>query len=299
MIRSPRPPRGAPRTLRRLLQLVGLAVALTFPGSPASADVKCELARPHIIADLDGDSARLHTAIVSYIVEHGYGCETKRVSAGTVDALEQMIAGGIDVMLEIWQDNVQAAWSEAEEDGLVIDLGINFSNADQGWYVPRYLIEGDPGRGIAPRAEELSSVFDLIRYRSVFAGNKSGGLGRFMNCPDNWSCADINTKKLRAYGLDEHFHDSAARDGDSLATEIARLYAAGEPFLTYYWSPTWILGSLDLVRLEEPEYDAAVWFELVGNGKAETATAYPPAKVIVGASFVLELEAPSGASSSR
>ena len=174
----------------------------------------------------------------------------------------------------------------------MIDLGINFPDADQGWYVPRYVTEGDKTRGVAPLAPELRSVADLVTFKKVFAVQADAQAGLFMNCPKNWGCFQIDNRKLRAYGLEGHFVNQHAADGDTLTARIADRYASGKPFLTYYWSPTWVLGTFDLVRLEEPEYEAGIWYELLTRGDARRATAYPPATVIIGAGFALSIEAP-------
>jgi glycine betaine/proline transport system substrate-binding protein len=43
-----------------------------------------------------------------------------------------------------------------------------FDDAAQGFYVPRYLVEGDAERGIEPLAPDLRSVSDLPRYAELF-----------------------------------------------------------------------------------------------------------------------------------
>ena len=288
------------RYLRRALRLAGiLSVAALFGSTvhDAHAAPECELGHPLIFADLDWDSARLHTAIASYIVEHGYGCSTERVTSGTIDGLEQMMVGGIDVMMGGLDGQCHRDVDRCRgKNGLIVDFGVNFDEAVQGWFVPRYLIEGDPAREIEPRAQGLRSVTDLSRYKHLFSESGDASRGVFMNCPATWGCAGVNTKKLRIYGLADHFADRRAENGDTLAAHIAGRYISGEPFLAHYWSPTWILGAYDLVRLEEPPYDPEVWRELEGQENASRATAYPSSTVHVGGSFVLELEAPRLAS---
>jgi len=40
---------------------------------------------------------------------------------------------------------------------------------------------------------------------------------------------------------------------------MAAAYERGEPWLGYYWAPTWVLGKLDMYALEEPAYSDDVW----------------------------------------
>jgi glycine betaine/proline transport system substrate-binding protein len=284
---------------RAVIRRIGLArlaltagIFLLISSFPADAMAKCELRSPLVFADLNWGSARLHTAIASYIVEHGYGCETARVPGGTLDSLARISSGDVDIMMEVWKDNVLNLWTDAEENGLVTDLGVNFENAIQGWFVPRYLIEGDLERGITALAPKLKSVFDLKEYWKVFSTPSSSGSGIFMNCLLSWSCEPVNTKKLKIYGLESGFINEHPETEEELAKFITDSYVNGVPFVSYYWGPTWILGAYDLIRLEEPKYDETIWQQLVNSESSEEATAYPSSTIYKGANFALELEAP-------
>ena len=37
----------------------------------------------------------------------------------------------------------------------------------------------------------------------------------------------------------------------------------GKPVFTYYWTPTGLMGKVDLVQLKEPAYDNACWTEMM------------------------------------
>ena len=85
----------------RAAQVCALGILLCTCGTAVHAQRACELAYPLVFADLDWDSARLHNAIASFIVERGYGCAIERVPSSTLDGLELMKAGSIDVMMEV------------------------------------------------------------------------------------------------------------------------------------------------------------------------------------------------------
>jgi glycine betaine/proline transport system substrate-binding protein len=40
---------------------------------------------------------------------------------------------------------------------------------------------------------------------------------------------------------------------------MAAAVRRGKPWVGYYWEPTWVLGKLDMYRLEEPPYSDEVW----------------------------------------
>jgi glycine betaine/proline transport system substrate-binding protein len=259
---------------------------------PTQASAECELWEPLTFADLDWGSARLHTGIASYIVREGYGCEVDSIPGGTLDSFSRLSVGGVDVMMEVWKENFLESWERAQVAGQVIDAGVNFAESVQGWVVPRYLIEGDDRRGIKPLAPDLRSVHDLARYSHLFADTPGAKTGVFMNCVPTWSCEPINTIKLKIYGLNQHFINRHPSSGDGLADYISARYREGLPFLAYYWGPTWVMGTYDLVMLEEPAYDELAWQNLVASQNAKQATAFPVSAVHKGVNFTLELEAP-------
>ena len=53
-----------------------------------------------------------------------------------------------------------------------IELGANFPNSVQGFYVPTYMIKGDKERGIIASAPNLKSVDDVKKYWKLFNRNR-------------------------------------------------------------------------------------------------------------------------------
>jgi len=106
-------------------------------------------------------------------------------------------------------------------------------------------------------------VFDLPRYKHLFTDPEEPSKGRFLNCIQGWACETINTVKLRAYGLDEHFTNFRPGSGGALDAAIKGPYLKRQPVLTYYWSPTPLTAELDLVKLEEPGWNEADWSTLM------------------------------------
>jgi glycine betaine/proline transport system substrate-binding protein len=131
-------------------------------------------------------------------------------------------------------------------------------------------------------------VFDIPRYAELFRDPEQPELGRFHNCPIGWQCELINSAKLHAYGLTEYVTDFRPGTGVALASSMEGAYLRGEPWLGYYWAPTWVLGKLDMLRLEEPPYSEACWARMVALIEAGTperldeACAYPASTVVVG-----------------
>lgn len=254
-------------------------------GGPATA---CEIERPIVFAGMDWQSNAFHTAVARKILEAGYGCETDIIPGTTIPILQGVAQGDIDVVMEVWKDNVTEVWSRALRRNQVVEVGVNFPDAVQGWYVPRYLVEG-PGA----KAPGLTAVSDLPDYKDLFRDPEEPDKGRFYNCIAGWNCEVVNSAKLKAYGLDDHFTNFRPGTGAALAAAIASAYIRRQPIVTYYWEPTWVLGKYDMVMLEEPDYDPDVFNTLAKASDPVMATAYPVVEVMVGANRRFAEQAPA------
>lgn len=239
-----------------------------LPGSDYDGEI--------VFGDLNWDSAIFHNRVAQYILENGYGYETTAVPGGTVALTQGLINGDIDVALEMTPVQ-QPAYIEALDAGTVVDHGEMYTPGSlQHWYVPTYVIEGDPERGIEPMAPDLRSVDDLPRYKDLFADPEEPGKGRFYDCIAGWQCEEVNRAKFDAYGLNEHYNRFLPGSSAALATSLVSAVEQGEPWFGYYWAPTWVIGLLDLTILEEPEYTDECWEQIFSG---EDACAYPVAEI--------------------
>jgi ABC-type proline/glycine betaine transport system permease subunit/ABC-type proline/glycine betaine transport system substrate-binding protein len=262
-------------------------------GSVSTAQAEtCDIERPIMFGGLDWDSAAFHNEVARIILEEGYGCKTDAIPGSTLPLVTGLARGDIDVLMEVWRDNLVEPWTAALERGDVIDLGINFPDAVQGWYVPRYLVEGDAERGIEAAAPDLKSVYDLPRYASLFTDPEEPTKGRFYNCILGWQCELLNNAKLRAYGLDETFTNFRPGAASSLAAAIASAYSRGKPIVAYHWGPTWVLGTFDMVMLEEPPYTREAWEAFSDDPENAPPTAYPTTEVSIGVNTKFAATAP-------
>ncbi|MFJ2382107.1 ABC transporter substrate-binding protein [Pseudomonas protegens] len=214
--------------------------------------------QPIHFADLNWESGSLITEILRIMVEQGYGLPTDTLP-GTTITLETALANNdIQVIGEEWAGR-SPVWVKAEAEGKVQALGDTVKGATEGWWVPEYVIKGDPAKGIKPLAPELRSVADLARYKDVFKDPESPDKGRFLNSPIGWTSEIVNQQKLKAYGLQDSYVNFRSGSGAALDAEISSAIRRGKPILFYYWSPTPLLGRFKLVQLQEPPFDAEAW----------------------------------------
>ena len=57
------------------------------------------------IGSFDWDSANIHSAIASYILENGYDCDVEIIKGRTNPILASLIDNNIDIIFEHWRDN--------------------------------------------------------------------------------------------------------------------------------------------------------------------------------------------------
>lgn len=253
------------------------AVLAAILASPA-AQAACPIDDQIVFGGLDYGSAAFHTAVARTILEKGYECETDAIPGTTLVLNQGMARGDVDVLMEIWTANTAQAFLDAEKEGKVKRLGTTYPDAQEGWYVPRYVVEGADAA-----APDLKSVEQLGNYKQLFEDPEDPEKGRFLNCVIGWQCEIVNTKKLIAYGLEEDYSNIRPGAGAALEAAVEAAYLRERPVLFYHWVPTWLIGKYDFVMLEEPAYDKAVWDAMMAEERPTEATAYPQTKVVIGA----------------
>lgn len=248
--------------------------------APANAQA-CPIDRPVNMAGLGYESHAFHTEVVATIMREGFGCEVEVLPVETLAGFTGLARGDLDANMEIWTANPPPAWQEGLDDGSLVDLGPNFPAALEGWFVPRYLVEGPD----AP-APDLRTPQDLARYVELFQDPEDPDRGRFYNCVAGWVCDEINTQKLIAYGLEDLYTNFRPGSGGAMAADIISRVRRERPVVFYYWAPTGLFGQIgdDLIQLEEEPFDQAIWDELRETEEPTRATAYPSSPVHVGAS---------------
>jgi len=238
-----------------------------------------------VFADAQWDSINVHNYIAIKILEEGMGYDTDIISGSTAATIQGLREGDINVYMEIWTDNIKDVYEEAIEAGDIEKVSTNFDDNEQGLYVPTYVIEGDPERGIEPMAPDLRTVEDLKDYPDVFEDPEDPGKGRIINGPTGWEVETAITEKFETYGLDETMNNFIPGSDSAIVTDLVRAYEAGESWVGYYWSPTWVTAQYDLTLLEEPEFDQETWDENKG-------TEFPPNDVVIGVHKDLPEQAP-------
>lgn len=162
--------------------------------------------------------------------------------------------GDIDILSEVARPNQDPL---AEKAGAEVEmLNATYEGANQGWFVPSYVVEpGGP-------AEGLKSVDQLNEYKEVFDG-------KLIDADPGWVTTEQNAARLKGYDID--FQHVTSGEAAELA-QLKRAIQREEPILTYNYRPHWVFAEYELTQLEEPNPYKEGCLEEGGDG----ACAMPP-----------------------
>jgi glycine betaine/proline transport system substrate-binding protein len=237
----------------------------------------------------------LHSAIGKFILEKGYGCTVKVTTGSTLPIMTALYKGQLDVVMEVWYDNIVDQFKPHEEAGTVKRVGINTPDSAQGFYVDLP----------TARQYDLKSVDDMKKPEIAmrFQDPENPSKGRMLSCISGWSCYTINLVKQHVYGLDKFYTSFDPGSSGALDAAIKGGFDKQKPVFTYYWEPTALMGMVDLVKLAEPAFNKADWDEMTTvvedmkkNGveklRMTKAVAYPNMQLPVGINTRLEKTEP-------
>lgn len=249
------------------MKLLLVLLVWVFASAPASAAQasQCNQGEPIRFASQTWESAEFTMNLLQRILEDAYGCKTEAVP-GTAAATETALTqNDLQVVAEMWSGRTKII-EDAIKQGTVQVVGDTLKGgATQGWYVPDYLVNGDPKRGIKAEAPDLRSWQDLPKYKALFADPETPGKGRFLDCPSGWVCEKTNTRLLKILNLDQDFTNFRAGTGAALDAAISSAYDQGKPILFYYWQPTGLMAKYKFKKIDLPPFNKACWDAIVSG----------------------------------
>lgn len=203
----------------------------------------------------DWTGARLNGAIAERLIERrlGYPVETVEI-VDLLDMADDLVTGDIDAVLELWPSTLLDNEREVIEGGDIVDLGPLGVEGKVGWFVPRYVAEGELG------VTGWEALVDPA-VAAAFATPETGGRGRFLGTDPSYEQYD--EQLIEALGLPFEVIYS----GSEAATEaeVAAAVAAEAPIVLYWWRPTALVERYDLVSVALPERTAACVEEMAAG----------------------------------
>ncbi len=231
-----------------LLLLIACSGCLLLPDKSSAA--KTEL----LFADAGWDSIKLNNAVAGLIAEYVFGYTWKETPGSTPISHEALLKGDIDIHMEEWSDNV-ATYRKDLGAGKLTELGVNFDDNHQGFYIPCYIADKYPG---------LKTVKDLKDYAHLFPDPEDPKKGIVYGGVTGWVITEIMSKKLKAYGLDRFYNYFEVGSDSILTASMSSAWDKKAPIVAYYWDPTWLMGKYDFVLLEDDPYNSQTFPDGIG-----------------------------------
>ncbi|WP_201619898.1 glycine betaine ABC transporter substrate-binding protein [Psychrobacter maritimus] len=245
---------------------------------PVSASAVCDA--PIKFGALTWESGQFISGVLKYIAEDGYDCTIEEVP-GAGPALETALSqNDIQVIGEQWVGRSPIMEQAIAQNKVAVIGDTLKGGATQGWYVPKYVLDENPG---------LRSYQDLPKYAELFKDPEDPRKSRFMNCPSGWTCEIFNSRLLKNTGLDSIFNNAHPGTGAALDAEIASAFEQHKPLLFYYWQPTGLMAKYDFAPLAFPAHDDACWQDLLlADGTADCVSGFPvsPLGIAVSTPFI-------------
>ena len=252
------------------LVLLGTALAVAACGKK-DEPVSVEAAAPAptvqacgkvSVANMNWQSAEVLAHIDSIILTKGYGCDVELVPGDTMPTLTAMMEKGKpDVAPEAWINAVRVPLDAAVTEGRLHYAAESLKDGGvEGWWIPKYLADANPG---------IKTIDDALKHPELFPAPESSGKGGIHNCPAGWNCQLTTASAFKAWeAAKKGFVLVSTGSAAGLDGSIAKAYERQQGWLGYYWAPTSILGKYEMVKL-----DAGVPFDKEGfegcNTKAD------------------------------
>ena len=131
----------------------------------------------------------------------------------------------LDVITEVWYDNIIANYEPHEAAGTIMNIGVNTPDSQQAFYVDKTTAD----------KYGLKSVEDMKdpKIAALFKDPVNPSKGRMTSCISGWTCYTVNLVKQKEYGLDAFYTNFDPGSGGALDAAIAGAFAKKKPCLLY------------------------------------------------------------------
>ena len=206
------------------------------------------------LAEFSWESINIHNHILKNVIEAVFEIPVEMLMVESAPGQVGIVNGDIDIVTEIWLSN-RLTWFNEENNKTIVSAGSVFSTTTtQGWYAPVYI------------SDRIKTIDDVSNNKELFSGRNTG----LINAPSGWRSHEITLRRVESYELtDINVVDPGSGAGLDLA--ILDNYNKQLPFITYYWSPTYLMGIVDLVLIQEEPHDPELW-----NDESTFKCSYPP-----------------------
>ncbi len=226
-------------------------------------------------------ASALNVEVARNIIESELGYPTEVVNIDENEAMFTGLADGTaDAVLEIWPSGITESEQAFFDDGTVENLGELGAVGRIGWFVPSYVIDENP-------ALATWEGYNDPAVAAEFATPETGDNGRFLGTDPSYSTFDEQIIANLGLPFEVFYSGSEA----ATVAELDSRFAAEEPVLMYWWTPTAAVSKYDLVKVELPAYNDTCG-ESMASGDGGVDCDYPEDVIIKAVSGRLAEKAP-------
>ena len=223
-------------------------------------------------------ASALNAEIAAQLIESELGNPVEIVAIDENTMFTGLSDGSLDAVLEVWPSGVVEEEQAFIDDGSVVDIGELGAIGKIGWFTPQYVIDEHP---------ELATWEGYAdpAVAELFATAETGENGRFLGTDPSYSQYD----EAIIANLELPFQVVFSGSEASTVAELDTRFAAEEPILMYWWTPTAAVAAYDLVNVLLPEYSEECYAD-----PAAIDCDYPEDVLTKYASSALAEKAPEG-----
>lgn len=261
--------------------VLAMAVSATLGiGSAQAANV--------VVAVPNWPSAEVGANIIAGLMEQELGVSPILRDMGTSEIFDAIDRGEVDVHPEVWLPNLQRDVDEYVSGRGTVALAPLTTDAGQGMCTTRQTQESTGLQHISDLAKpEIAAHFDT----------DSDGRGEVWIGAHEWSSTKIERVRARSYGYYDTMMLLEMPENLAMAA-IDAAVVTGHPIVFYCYSPHFVFQLHDIVQLDEPDHDPAVWNVVSPNESAawlaqsHAPTAWQPSTFQIAYATYLDDEMP-------
>lgn len=205
-------------------------------------------------------ASALNAEIAKQLIESELGNPVEIVAIDENTMFTGLSDGSLDVALELWPSGVDETEQGYIDDGSVVNIGELGAVGQIGWFTPSYVVDEHPDLATWEGYLDPANA-------ALFATAETGDKGRFLGTDPSYSQYDEPIIANLGLPFVVKFSGNEA----STVAELDRAFAAQEPILMYWWTPTAAVAKYDLVQVELPEWSE----ECYARPIEEVDCAYP------------------------
>ncbi len=236
-----KPVRRLRSTMLGQLLALGSMIYLLLPGVAVAADL--------VVAMPNWPSGQVTANIIKSALKKDLSLDVEVREMGTMTAFAGLASGQVDIHPEVWLPNLASLVGRyAGKDGPVqiADIGVS---AWQGICTTRQTVEKTGIRAVA----------DLLDPKKTAAFDTDGdGQGEMWVGAETWSSTAIERIRASSYGYAKTMRLLQMPEEMGMAA-VDAAEATGKPIIFACYSPHVVFKLHDIVKLDEPAYDAAKW----------------------------------------